>query len=279
MPTSVLAPLTAEQFHQKAAAWLAQKEAENSLILGTLLNLLKKAPAERWEHYFWLVEREGTPVGAAFWTPPYKFTLTEMDVDALQVLANHLRDTTPHIPGAGGPKETVKRFSHFWNLKTQKSPLLEMSMRIYQLMQVDQAPVSPGAMRNATVEDSEFLIEWTQLLNRDAGLTESVDERKIVEGYIHEQRLFVWQDGQARAMGGYGRETPNTLSVNMVYTPDAFRNRGYATSLVSQLSQKILDSGKKYCLLYTDLLNPTSNNIYQKIGYQPVCDWLAYRFK
>ena len=279
MATSVLAALTAEQFHQKAATWLGQKEAENNLILGTLSNLLRKTPKERQEHYFWLVEREGAPVGAAFWTPPYKFTVTEMDVDALQLLANHLRDSYPQIPGAGGPKETVKRFSHFWNLKTQKSPLLEMSMRIYQLMQVEQVPLSPGALRNASVEDTDFLIEWTQLLNRDSGLMDPVDERKIVEGYIREQRLFVWNDGQVRAMAGYGRETPHSLSVNMVYTPEEFRNRGYATSLVSCLSQKILDSGKKYCLLYTDLLNPTSNGIYQKIGYQPVCDWLAYRFK
>jgi len=27
-----------------------------------------------------------------------------------------------------------------------------------------------------------------------------------------------------------------------------------------------------FLLLYTDLANSTSNSIYQKIGYQPVCD-------
>jgi len=276
---SVIPALTAEQFHQKASAWLEQKEAENNLILGTLSNLLKKPEKDRQKHHFWLVERGGAPVGAAFWTPPYKFTLTEMDVEALQALANHIRDTHPQIPGAGGPKESVKRFSHFWNLKTQKSPLLEMSMRIYQLSQVEKVPLSPGSMQGAAEGDAELLTEWTRLLNRDSGLMDPVDEGKIVEGYIREQRLFLWNEGQPRAMAGYGRETPHSYSVNMVYTPVEFRNRGYATSLVSQLSQKILDSGKKYCLLYTDLLNPTSNGIYQKIGYQPVCDWLAYRFK
>jgi uncharacterized protein len=50
------------------------------------------------------------------------------------------------------------------------------------------------------------------------------------------------------------------------------RNRGYAASCVATLTKLMLDSGKKFCCLYTDLANPTSNSIYQKIGYQPICD-------
>jgi predicted GNAT family acetyltransferase len=40
----------------------------------------------------------------------------------------------------------------------------------------------------------------------------------------------------------------------------------------------ILDSGKKFCFLFTDQANPTSNSIYQKIGYEPVCDFHEYTF-
>jgi predicted GNAT family acetyltransferase len=58
----------------------------------------------------------------------------------------------------------------------------------------------------------------------------------------------------------------------MVYTPPHLRKQGYATSCVAALTQRMLDSGKRFCCLYTDLTNPTSNAIYQKIGYQPVCD-------
>jgi len=34
----------------------------------------------------------------------------------------------------------------------------------------------------------------------------------------------------------------------------------------------VLDNGKEFCSLYTDLSNPVSNSIYQKIGYHPVED-------
>jgi predicted GNAT family acetyltransferase len=40
----------------------------------------------------------------------------------------------------------------------------------------------------------------------------------------------------------------------------------------------LLDQGKQFTSLFTDLSNPTSNSIYQKIGYQPVCDFDLYRF-
>jgi hypothetical protein len=69
------------------------------------------------------------------------------------------------------------------------------------------------------------------------------------------------------------------MTVGGVYTPPELRNRGYATSCVAELSRNILQSGKEFCTLYTDLANPTSNSIYMKIGYKPVCDSVEYAFK
>jgi len=48
---------------------------------------------------------------------------------------------------------------------------------------------------------------------------------------------------------------------------------------VAQISQMALDKGFDKCVLYTDLLNPTSNSIYQKIGYTPICDSLMLNFE
>jgi predicted GNAT family acetyltransferase len=44
------------------------------------------------------------------------------------------------------------------------------------------------------------------------------------------------------------------------------------------LSQQLLDAGWEFCALFTDLANPTSNSIYQKVGYQPVADFDEYIF-
>ena len=39
----------------------------------------------------------------------------------------------------------------------------------------------------------------------------------------------------------------------------------------------MLDRGDR-CVLYTDLDNPTSNAIYQRLGYEPVDEALRYAF-
>jgi len=31
-------------------------------------------------------------------------------------------------------------------------------------------------------------------------------------------------------------------------------------------------------LLFTDLANPTSNTLYQRLGYRPISDWTVLRF-
>ena len=58
-----------------------------------------------------------------------------------------------------------------------------------------------------------------------------------------------------------------------MYTPPELRGRGYATALTAELSQRLLDGrlfegGRRFCFLYTDLANPTSNAIYERIGYR-----------
>lgn len=72
--------------------------------------------------------------------------------------------------------------------------------------------------------------------------------------------------------------TPRGVRITCVYTPPQFRRRGYASNLVAHLSQQLLDEGRSFCFLNTDLANPTSNSIYQKIGYQPTSDSEIWEF-
>lgn len=79
-------------------------------------------------------------------------------------------------------------------------------------------------------------------------------------------------------MAGAGGRTPNGIRISAVYTPPDLRCRGYASALTAAVSQDQLNRGRRFCFLFTDLANPTSNKIYQEIGYRPVCDYDLYRF-
>jgi predicted GNAT family acetyltransferase len=45
---------------------------------------------------------------------------------------------------------------------------------------------------------------------------------------------------------------------------------------VAALCRRLLSEGSQFCTLYTDLSNPTSNRIYQAIGFRPVDDCAMY---
>jgi predicted GNAT family acetyltransferase len=79
-------------------------------------------------------------------------------------------------------------------------------------------------------------------------------------------------------MVGSTGPTPNGIRIGPVYTPPELRGRGYASACTAAVSQLLLDEGRKFCFLYTDLANPTSNKIYQDIGYTAVCDADVIRF-
>ena len=106
----------------------------------------------------------------------------------------------------------------------------------------------------------------------DPGRTEA---RAAVEHRLagHDGGFALWEDeGRVVSVSGWGGPTPNGIRVGPVYTPPELRGRGYATALVAELSQSLLDGGRRFVFLYTDLANPTSNAIYERIGYVRVAE-------
>ena len=99
------------------------------------------------------------------------------------------------------------------------------------------------------------------------------------EKCIKNQQLHIWEINGPVSIANVARPTRNGIAIHSVYTPPEHRNKGYATSCVWSLTQKMLADHYSFCSLYTDLANPTSNSIYAKIGYVPVGDALAVDFQ
>ena len=145
-------------------------------------------------------------------------------------------------------------------------------MRLHELTKVSfPAVLPPGALRKATEADLPLAREWVDAFVRDVGLAVAVPD--MAQRLVARGLLFFWIDaGRECAMVSSSRETPSGCAINMVYTPPQFRRSGYATAAVATLSDALLQSGRRFCCLYTDIANPTSNSIYAKIGYRPIRD-------
>jgi hypothetical protein len=141
----------------------------------------------------------------------------------------------------------------------------------------------PGRMRFAAKDDRELLVEWADAFAAEAlpeGAprldTEELVDRRLAGGGAG---MVLWEDaGWPVSLAGFGGMTPHGIRIGPVYTPPALRRRGYAGALVAHLSRHLLDGGRDFCFLYTDLANPTSNHVYVNVGYELVCESAEYVF-
>ena len=268
-------------FQAAAAALLERRPAENSLMIGIVARLIEDGDAEPADSekrpLLCVVEEAGRVACAAIRTPPHPLVVTQAPPQTLAFMAECLHAGGISLPGVNGPKPASEAFSAAWTRLSGQQAHVEMSLGAYQLDRVSTVPQVPGRLVQAAADDTELLVTWAQGFQQDVH-TEPADVRPMVQKRLASGEIFLWINGQPVSMAASMLPTPVGMGVNLVYTPPPLRCRGYATAAVAALSQRLLDAGYKHCFLFTDLANPTSNSIYQKIGYRRVCDFQHYNF-
>jgi predicted GNAT family acetyltransferase len=275
--------MDAGEFYRRAGDFLCEYEAHHNLILGLAANMVRE-PGRVENPYLATVEDNGRVIAAALRTPPYNLVLSLAPPEAIPIIAKDAVEMQPDLPGILGPSEESRAFAEEWRRLTGQDYRPGMMQRIYQLEEVAPVAGVPGELRAATRRDRDLLARWLAAFGEEA-LGEEPDlerGRAVAERFLAggASGLVLWEvGGEPVSMAGYGGPTPNGVHVSAVYTPPELRKRGYASACVAALSRRLLDEGRKYCFLFTDLSNPTSNHIYTELGYRPVCDVDEYRFQ
>ena len=273
---------TADEFLEHAASMLEKNEAANNLILGMSLRLKESPHTFETTPFFATVTDRDRLILSAVMTPPFKLVLSSDAYDfgdAVNSFAKNLLPRHLPIPGVTAASALAGDFAEKWSQIAKVKYREGMRQRIYELRKVNPPQWAQGAMRLATRSDLDLAEGWAIAFNGEALGTPAGNLRGLVERKIEARELYVWVDGEPVSMAATTRPTRHGVGVNLVYTPPQLRGKGYASSCVAALSQSQLDSGYQFCVLYTDLANPTSNSIYQKIGYAPVCDSDEYIFE
>jgi hypothetical protein len=275
---------TAEEFLAAAGPFLAEREAEHNLIFG-ICSAIQRSPGVYGDDppRFLTVTEPGRVVLASMQTPPHSLVVSQVDdLDAVDLLVESLVDDRP--PGVLMPPEVAGRFLAGWAERTGETAHLEVAERIFRLERVvpPRRPAT-GAWRLATPDDRDLVAAWVVAFS-----SEAIPEQPPIDNPLDvadrwiariNRLLYLWDDGgRVVSLVGAGGETPNGIRIGPVYTPPDARGHGYATSLTAAASTDQLERGRRFCFLFTDLANPTSNAIYQAIGYEPVCDMDQYRF-
>ncbi len=292
-------------YRDRVSAVLEREEAVNNLPLGIVYRLAEKARQEEHPPLLALVEDEGDIALVVLMTPPHNVIVVGPASDlALTQPFGTLRAGSPprgeekdtpspsgrgqegavdeavafllregiSPPGVIGARPVATQFAAAWCARAGCTAEVRTEQMIYHLDRVHPIAYSPGALIQATAAHLDLVAEWM------IGFFEITPEGRLgrdeaqqrAEEVIGAGRLYLWSDGAPVSMAWRTRPTRHGITVSGVYTPPALRRRGYATSCVAALSQLLLDEGYDYCTLYTDLANPTSNHIYQEIGYRPI---------
>lgn len=278
------------EFYTDTYDVLMRHEAQNMIPLGNLIIGHDGKDKTGWrDPANWLmatVSGGNEILLTALMTPPYNLTLYATDnvlnLEAINCLIDGLKDI--EIPGVMTEKGLAETFAKEYAARKGLTLEPTMSQRIYELKAVNPEIKQFGTVRLLDENDMHYFPYWLEAFNAAHiyGKTEmSIPQDADPYQYrISTKKIYILEVNDIPvSMAGFTREMQTAIGVAYVYTPPYWRGKGYATSCVAQISQMALDRGFTKCVLYTDLLNPTSNSIYQKIGYTPLCDSLMISLK
>ncbi|MEN6369309.1 MAG: GNAT family N-acetyltransferase [Thermotogota bacterium] len=258
---------------------LLAREAENALLLGVATALRDGRRYGDEPPFLACTVDETAVVAAAVRTPPYNLLLGNATRSGWEPVAKHLADTGVHLPGVNAERDVALDFAEWWSTSCGVRHEVTMRQRLYRLTAVAFPVGVRGHARWAEASDAELLARWTKAFNAEAIPSSPPDDvTTLIARHLAARTLLVWDDGGPVSMAASTRSTPHGGSVSLVYTPPEKRGHGYASACVASLSREILESGKRFCTLFTNLDNPTSNHIYQRMGYLPLADCLEVRF-
>jgi predicted GNAT family acetyltransferase len=270
----------AADFLADAGDYLVEREAAHNLILGLSSELPTLWSDEASPPYLAVVRDGKRIVGAALQTPRHNLILSEIE-DPVAVATLVDDRWNDELPGVVGPVEPARAFAEAYAARPAWTYRLRGNERIYRLTTVRHPASVPGGMRTAGPADRVRVVRWIEGFMQDAfGEADPADVAMQAERWLgrSERTVYLWDDGATVSMCGVSGPTPNGIRLSLVYTPPEARRRGYASALVAAASQAQLDAGRRFCFLFTDLANPTSNHIYGAIGYEPVRDVDQYGF-
>lgn len=277
------------EFHCATFDLMMENEAQNIIPLGNII--MGKAGKDRtgWrDPANWLmatVSDGGGVVLAALQTPPHNLTLcargNSPNAEAIDTLIRGLEKYP--LSGVISEKKMAEFFAEKYCAATKMKFETKMNQRIYELSRVNPGVPQIGTLRLAAERDMYFLPHWNDAFLVEGGLEHHITTPLYAPALlpaIENNNFFVLEEsGAPVSMAKITREMQTVCAIAGVYTPPFFRGKGYASSCVAKVSQIALNRGFERCVLYTDLANPTSNSIYQKIGYAPVCDSVMLMFQ
>jgi GNAT superfamily N-acetyltransferase len=272
-----------ETYLAAAGGFLRARSAENTVVL-TAAEAIRARGAGAFGGsaplFGWQAEPDGTVTAAFLHTPPFPVLLTMMSDRHAAALATALAGAGRQVPGVNAAPAPGAAFAAAWQRHTGQAAHAGMRMRLYALGRLlPPDPPPPGRARTASAADAAPMRAWLNAFHDEAGPPGPNDSERVVRDRLGYGGLILWEhEDSPVSLAGRHRAVDGQARIGPVYTPPAFRGRGFGGAATAAVTQAALDDGAEGVVLFADLANPTSNTLYQRLGYRPISDRAVLRF-
>ncbi|MFI5668577.1 GNAT family N-acetyltransferase [Streptomyces sp. NPDC051704] len=261
-------------FRAAAGPAVAAEPVTNTMLLTVLDALGRRGPdayGSAEPLFGWWTAADGGVAGALLCTPPYPLLIGALPGQAVRELGAALT-AEPLLAGVevlNARRRDAEALAAAWGRLSEVTEENRL-YRLAGLLAPDPAP--PGRARTATAADLPLLLDWTGAFKRETGQPGGASEASLRDRLSYGGVLLWEHAGTPVSMAGFFRPIGSVSRVGPVYTPPRLRGRGYAAGVTHAVSEAAYAAGSSEVLLFTDLANPTSNGVYQRLGYTPVED-------
>ncbi|WP_234835158.1 GNAT family N-acetyltransferase [Mycolicibacterium stellerae] len=225
---------------------------------------------------------DGAAIGAALQTPPYPLVCNGIPAEARQAVAKELAGIRPDMSGVRGRRDTAMAFAEAWRATTGRDGAVTTEERLYRMGTLQPPAGVPGKHRDATAADNDLLVDWVEHFfvetfshQRDA----AAGRRFVDNANAVGDRFVLWdQSGRPVSMAMLRAPAAGVSRIGPVFTPRNARGHGYGSAVTAAASDLARSGGVDDVVLFADLANPTSNAIYQRIGFEAVADFVRIDF-
>ncbi|MFF5234684.1 GNAT family N-acetyltransferase [Dactylosporangium sp. NPDC000521] len=228
----------------------------------------------------WL-EQAGEVRATFYRFPPAGLSVTCLTPEQADTLAAHLVSLGHSLPSVSADHHTATAFAEAWQRHTGATPTPRVRLHLHRLGTLTPPEPAPAGWGRLVGErDQEQLMRWCREFAADVGEAVTIDAASWAGTRFAEKRYMFWEtpDGTPVSMAGVNPMAAGQVRVDPVYTPAHLRGRGYAGAVTAEVSRAALAAGATDVVLFTNAANPTSNALYQRIGYVPIADWATYDF-
>lgn len=227
----------------------------------------------------------GGEVRAIFYlTPRGRLGLTPLPAEQTDTLTAHLAGLGHSPSKVIADHDTAGAFAESWQRTTGAASSPFWRTHLYRLGTLTPPQPRPeGRGRLVGGKDHEQVVRWCREFCVDVGEQSSIDlidAGSWADSRFGDRHFTFWEtpDGTPASMAAATSIVGGMVRVDPVYTPAHLRGRGYAGAVTVEVSRAALAAGATDVVLFTDPANPTSNALYQRIGYVHVADFAGYEF-